>query len=145
MIYNLFKNRFIRILNAINSSKIFKIPNNARSIRRCADSLIICSFNLYSPYSSSVFFHWCFHSLSLFTNFENSNFSFVSSRNDSLIIRSNINCSNSMEMCIINYIHKFSWLRIKRSYFSIIPSWQDTFTIMTKLNTITFKIWNLNS
>jgi len=122
----------------------FQIPNNAWSIERWRNSLILC-IHSNVRYSSSVLFQRGLHDLCLNSNFPNSNFSFHSSWDYSLAIAGKCKGCNSMVMSIINHIKQFSWLGQECSYFAIIPTRYDTLSIIHKTNTETLKSGNLNS
>ncbi len=123
----------------------FKVPYNAWTIATSRNCLGIVFADLDWPDSTPMFFEWDFHDLSLFCDSPNTNLSFSTSWNYPLAIWSWGNCSASMVVSVIDDIQEFARLRKENSNLTIWPTWNDTFTIMSKRNWEALKPWNLNS
>ena len=63
-----------------------------------------------APDSSSMFLHWGFHDLSLFSYLPDSDFSFGASWYDSLAVGCGGNGGNSVDMGITDTVHELSGL-----------------------------------
>ena len=143
MIKNLLEHS--RFKETHNSGVGNDIPDDAWTIVWRWDSLGISFVYFDIGNSTSVFFEWAFHDLSLPSNSPDSNFTFHTTRDNLLAIRCSWNRCNSVVVSIVDSIEKFSWLRKERSDLTIIPSRKDRFSITGEENAVAFKSWDFDS
>lgn len=143
MIHHLFEHSWFKEANA--SSESLQVPNDAWSIWWSRDSHLVIPLDFNVIDSGSVLFKRSFHSLCLSSNFPDSNLSFHTSRDNSGAVTGGSKSSYPMVVGIIDSVEEFSRLGKESSDLSIIPTWDNTLSIVNKVNAESFKPWDFNS
>lgn len=100
-----------RFKHAHDSGVVHNIPDDSRAIIRGGDGLSISVVDLDGRDSGAMLLHGTLHNLSLSTDSPNADFTFLTTRNDLLVVRGCANGSNSVVVGIIDSIKQFARLR----------------------------------